>query len=112
MDDLCRAVLVASHTTSLQPMVYDENTWIVLYDYVDGMAEKRTPHRERHLARIHAERDAGHLLIAGAYGDGPDGGAFGFRGVDRKHVEEFVAGDPYVEAKLVVKHTIEPWKLV
>jgi uncharacterized protein len=89
-----------------------ENTWIVMYEYVDGMGEKRTPHRPEHLERIFAEREAGHLLIAGAYGTGPDGGVFGFKDVDREHVDAFISGDPYVVNGLVVKHTVAPWNLV
>lgn len=29
-----------------------------------------------------------------------------------EYVPEYVAGDPYVEAGLVVSHTIEPWTVV
>jgi uncharacterized protein len=89
-----------------------DNTWILMYEYVDGMAEKRTPHRPAHLERIIDEREAGHLLIAGAYGETPRGGVFGFKDVDRDHVEAFADGDPYVLNGLVVKRTVAPWNLV
>jgi uncharacterized protein YciI len=87
--------------------------FLLLYDYVEDMAERRGAYRDGHLERIRAERDAGHLLMAGALGDPvPTGAALVFSGVDRAHVEAFVAGDPYVGAGLVTAHRIEPWKLV
>jgi uncharacterized protein len=89
-----------------------DETWILMYEYVDGMGEKRTPYRPEHLERITAEREAGHLLIAGAYGEGPDGGVFGFTGVDRAHVAAFAEGDPYMQNALVTGHTIARWNLV
>ncbi|HLH65977.1 MAG TPA: YciI family protein [Solirubrobacteraceae bacterium] len=89
-----------------------ESALLLLYTYVDDMLERRGPHREEHLSRIAAERDAGHLVVAGAIGDPPTGAAIGFRGVDRAHVERFVAGDPYVRAGLVREWRVEPWALV
>jgi len=85
---------------------------LLLYDYVDDMLERRGPYREAHLARIRAERDAGRIVSAGALGDPPRGGAIVFRGVDRGTIEQFVRGDPYVEAGLVTGWRLEPWKLV
>lgn len=32
---------------------------LLLYEYVKGMAERRGPYREAHLARIRYEREAG-----------------------------------------------------
>jgi uncharacterized protein len=85
---------------------------MLLYEYVEDMAEKRGPHREAHLARIKAEQEAGHVTLAGALGDPPHSGAIVFEGVERSHVEAFVDGDPYVKAGLVTGHRIEPWRLV
>lgn len=87
-------------------------SFLLSYEYVEDIVERRAPHREAHLARINAEREAGHLLIAGAVGDPPHGAAFGFTGVSREFVEQWVAADPYVSAGLVTGHAIEPWKLV
>ena len=85
---------------------------LLLYDYVDDMAERRGPYREAHLDRIRGEQEAGRLMMAGALGDPPTGGPLVFRGVDREHVQAFVDGDPYVAAGLVTASRIEPWKLV
>ncbi|MEO6859714.1 MAG: YciI family protein [Solirubrobacteraceae bacterium] len=84
---------------------------LLIYGYVPDMAERRGPHRKAHLERITAERAAGHLVSAGAF-DPPTGGAFIFRGVDREHVEAFVAADPYQHAGLITSWRVERWNLV
>ena len=89
-----------------------DETYLLLYTYVEDMAQRRTPYRQAHLDRIVAERDAGRLTLAGALGNPPTGGALVFRGVSRDHVERFAAEDPYVEAGLVSARTIELWNLV
>ena len=93
-------------------MTDTEETYVLLYRYVENMAERRASHREGHLAHLMAEREAGRLLIAGAYGDPVSGGVIAFKGVDRDHVEHWVAADPYNLAGLVVSYEIQPWKLV
>lgn len=76
------------------------------------MVERRGPHREAHLERIAAEKRAGRVVMAGAIGDPPGGGAIVFKGVGRAEIERFVRDDPYVEAGLVTGWRLEPWKLV
>ncbi|HEV3054099.1 MAG TPA: YciI family protein [Solirubrobacteraceae bacterium] len=86
---------------------------ILFYDYVDDVLERRGPHRPGHLAHIDAEKGAGRLLMAGALGDPPHGGAFVFRpGVEPTHIEQFVQADPYFRAGLVTAWRTEPWNLV
>lgn len=80
------------------------------YAYVAGMAERRAPHRESHLALIERFRADSRLLIAGALGDPPSGGLLIFS--DSGAAGDFVAVDPYVEAGLVTAHEIEPWNVV
>lgn len=87
-------------------------SFLLTYAYVADILERRAPHRAGHLERIAADRATGRLLIAGAVGDPPHGGAFGFTGVSREFVEQWVAADPYVVAGLVTEHSIEPWTLV
>jgi uncharacterized protein YciI len=84
---------------------------LLLYEYVPDMAERRGPHRGPHLERIAAEREAGHIGAAGAF-DPPTGAAIVFTGVDRQHVEAFVAADPYHLAGLISAWRVERWKLV
>ncbi len=85
---------------------------ILLYEYVEDMAEKRGPYRADHLAKIKAEQEAGHVTLAGALGDPPHAGAIVFQNVDRAHIEAFTSDDPYVKAGLVTSQRIEPWRLV
>lgn len=85
---------------------------LLLYDYVEDMLERRSPYREAHLAWVAAERERGGIVMAGALGDPPSGAAFVFKGLKPEAIEEFVRGDPYVEAGLVTSWRIEPWKLV
>ncbi len=90
----------------------DADTYLLLYRYVDDMADRRGPYREAHLERIRAEQDAGRIVMAGALGTPPSGGAIAWRGVPPSHIEQFAATDPYVEAGLVCDRRIELWTLV
>ena len=90
-----------------------DSVFLLLYTYVPDILERRGPHRDRHLQRIRAEREAGRVSLAGALGrPEPIGGAIVFTGVSREDVERFADGDPYVTAGLVTERRIEPWTLV
>jgi uncharacterized protein YciI len=84
---------------------------ILIYTYVADMATAREPYRSAHLARIIAQRDTGHIYLAGGF-DPPTGGAIVFRGVGRDHVEAFVASDPYYINGLVIDYRIEHWNVL
>ncbi len=90
----------------------DEDTYLLVYTYVEDMADRRGPYREAHLAAIRAERDAGHITLAGALGTPPTGGAVVWQGVTREDIEAFTAADPYVVNGLVTAQRIERWNLV
>lgn len=90
------------------PMEIADVDYLLLYDYVEGMLERREPHRAAHLERMEVEREAGRVLFAGPY-DPPTGAAIGFAGVDRQYVEAFVASDPYHQAGLITRWRIERW---
>jgi len=85
---------------------------ILFYEYVEDMVQRRGPYREAHLARIHVERDAGRIVMAGALGAPPHGAAIVFRDVDPVAIEEFVRADSYVEGSLVTGWRIERWNVV
>ena len=89
-----------------------ETHHLLLYEYVEDMAARRGPYREAHLKHINTHRDDGTIVIAGALGDPPTGGAIGFKGAGREDIESFVQADPYYDAGLIVSFRIEPWKLV
>jgi uncharacterized protein len=90
----------------------DQDTYLLLYTYVEDMAERRGPYRDEHLAKIRAARDAGHITLAGALGTPPSGGAMVWTGVTREDIEAFTAADPYVINGLVTAQRIERWSLV
>jgi uncharacterized protein len=85
---------------------------ILFYEYVKDMADRRGPHREAHLARIHSEREAGRIVMAGALGDPPTSAAIVFADVPVEEIEAFARTDPYVEAGLVPGWRVERWNLV
>jgi uncharacterized protein YciI len=85
---------------------------LLLYEYVEDIVQRRGPFREAHIERIHAEREAGHVGLAGALGEPPAGGAIVFQDVDRAHVEAFAEADPYMQAGLIRSVRIEAWAQV
>jgi uncharacterized protein YciI len=90
----------------------DDDTHLLVYTYVGDMADRRGPYREAHLAAIRAERDAGHITMAGALGTPPTGGAIVWQGVTPEDIEAFTAADPYVVNGLVTAQRIQRWNLV
>lgn len=86
--------------------------YILFYDYVENMGERRQPYREEHLARVNEWREQGKIRIAGALGSPPHGAAIVFEVEDAAEIERFAEGDPYVKAELVTARRIEPWTLV
>jgi uncharacterized protein YciI len=92
-------------------MAGDEN-YLLLYTYVEDMADRRGPYREAHLAGIRAEQEAGHITMAGALGTPPSGGAIAWTGVTPEDIQRFTAADPYVINGLVTSQRIERWNLV
>jgi hypothetical protein len=89
-----------------------EDTYLLLYAYVEDMADRRGPYREAHLAAIRAERDAGHITQAGALGTPPTGGAIVWQGVTPEDIKAFTAADPYVVNGLVTSQRIERWNVI
>jgi uncharacterized protein len=90
-------------------MADDDRIYMLFYDYVEDMLERRTPHRDAHLAHVKTQRDAGHIVLAGPLGDPPAGAALAFRGIGPDSIEEFVNEDPYVKAGLVTDWRVQFW---
>ena len=84
--------------------------WLLFYEYVEGIVERRAPFREAHLDHARAALEDERLLMAGALGDPPHGAVFVWE--QRQGIEEWVRADPYVAAGLVTAHRIEPWTVV
>jgi uncharacterized protein len=85
---------------------------LLLYVYVEDIAERRGPHREEHLRRIRVEKEAGRIVMAGAIGDPISGGAMAWTDASAEEIDAYVQGDPYLEAGLIRSYRIEPWNLV
>ncbi len=85
---------------------------VLLYEYVEDMAQRRGRHRAAHLQRIRAEQEAGRVILAGALGDPPTGGAIVFRDTPVAEIEAFVAADPYLQAGLITSWRVAPFNLV
>lgn len=85
---------------------------LLLYDYVDGIVERRAPFREEHLALVREAHEQGVLLMAGALAEPSDGAVFVFTTDDRSVVEDFVSKDPYEREGLVTEWRIRPWNVV
>lgn len=86
--------------------------FILFYDYVENMAERRAPFREEHLGLAREAAARGELLLGGALTDPLDTGVLVWRTADAGPVERFVAADPYVKNGLVRSHRIRPWNVV
>jgi uncharacterized protein YciI len=86
--------------------------YLLFYDYVEGVLEKRAPHRAEHLRLANEALEKGELLLGGAYADPVDGAVLVFRCDDPSVVETFVASDPYVKNGLVTAWRVRPWTVV
>jgi uncharacterized protein len=87
-------------------------SWFVLiYEYVPDMIERRVPYREAHLALLRELHDRGEVYMAGAIGDPVNGGLIIFCGETDQAAHDFVAADPFGAAGLVVSHRIVPWSV-
>lgn len=87
-----------------------ERQYILFYDYVADIVERRAPFRETHLNNIRAAQEAGRIVMAGPLGDPPHGAAIVF--ADRGQAEAFAQEDPYVENGLVTNWHVDVWTLV
>ncbi|CAE7687650.1 unnamed protein product [Symbiodinium sp. CCMP2592] len=84
---------------------------LLQYEYVDGILEKRAPHRAGHLAHWQRLADADQVLLGGAF-DPPSGAMIVLRGIDRDEVEALVKDDPYFTNGLVPSYVIRDWNVV
>ena len=86
--------------------------FVLHYDYVPNIVERRAPFRPDHLELYRSWRSNGRLVMGGAVGDPPHGALIVFRVDSAAEVEEFAAHDPYVLNGLVTARRIEPWAVV
>jgi len=86
--------------------------FVLQYDYVDNVVEKRAPLREAHLKLAREAQARGEIVLAGALADPVDSALFVFRVDDRAVVDRFVAEDPYLKGGIVKAWRVRPWTVV
>jgi uncharacterized protein YciI len=88
--------------------------FLLRYDYVEDVLEKRGPYRQGHLELAQKLIDDGLCLSGGPTGDVdmdvPTGALFIFTTADA--AKQFVQQDPYVSNGIVTGHSIEQWNVV
>ncbi|MEP6872103.1 MAG: YciI family protein [Anaerolineaceae bacterium] len=84
--------------------------YLLFYDYIEGIVERRAPLREGHLGLAQGYLERGELLLAGAFTDPVDGALLVFN--SREAAELFVREDPYVVNGLVTGHKVREWNVV
>ena len=86
--------------------------FILFYEYVEDVGERRMPFREAHLGLAREAAARGELLLGGALTDPLDTGVLVWRTEDTVPIERFVSADPYEQNGLVRSHSIRPWNVV
>ena len=84
----------------------DLRTFAILYSYVPDILDRRQPHRGPHLERLRQLEVDGRMVVAGAFADPTDGALIVIQAPEIGDVYEWIAGDPYVKAGLVMSATI------
>ena len=86
-----------------------ETHFLLMYEYVEDILERRAPYRDAHLANLQRLKDEGRVLMAGALGDPVTGAAIVFAPCSAEEVGEYVLRDPYYEAGLITDWRAVPW---
>jgi uncharacterized protein YciI len=100
---------ISSTSTSLASTQY-----LLRYEYIPDVLEKRAPYREGHLDAAKKLIAEGKCLSGGPLGppgmDVPTGALFIF--TDEESAKLFVEADPYVSNGIVTGHSIEEWNVL
>ncbi|UJS23311.1 YciI family protein [Thiothrix winogradskyi] len=95
--------------------------YVIIGEDVENSLAQRLAARPAHLERLHALRDAGHLLLAGPNPaiDSNDPGEAGFSGSviiaefdSLDAAQRWAEADPYVAAGVYQRVTVKPFKKV
>jgi uncharacterized protein YciI len=99
-----------SSTTSLAA----STQYLLRYEYIPDVLEKRAPFREDHLNIAKKLIAEGKCVSGGPLGppgfDVPTGALFIFN--DEESAKIFVEADPYVSNGIVTSHSIEEWNVL
>jgi uncharacterized protein len=99
-------------------MSLPKKTFILRYEYIPDVLEKRGPFREGHLALAKAMIEAGDCISGGPTANAdnvgdenpPSGALFLFK--TEEAAKQYVSKDPYVSGGIVTKHKIEEWSVL
>jgi uncharacterized protein YciI len=86
-------------------------TYAVIATYVENAVERRAPYREAHLAYLRKLKDAGKVVMAGAFTDPVDAALIIYRAESKDEVEALLKNDPYVQNGLWPRVTIREWNV-
>jgi ribosomal-protein-alanine N-acetyltransferase len=84
--------------------------FLLRYKLAPDYLERRSEHRDPHLALAWAAAESGALLLGGAVGDPVESALLLF--TDEKAAADFARADPYVEQGLVQRWQVTPWHTV
>ena len=110
-----RSITRHSYTTTTTALAAaaPPTQYLLTYDYIPDVLEKRGPFRAEHLQLAQDAVDAGKCVHGGPKGplepagSPPNGAVFIF--YDLESAQDFVNKDPYVSGGIVTAHTIEAW---
>lgn len=83
--------------------------YVVQYEFVENVLEKRAPYRADHLALFRKQVESGNMIIGGAVDHPPTGSLTIFRNLTASEIEQIVQQDPYVINGVVKNYTIKPY---
>lgn len=85
--------------------------WLLRYQYVPNMLERRGPVRPSHLQHANAATARGELLLGGAHPPEVAHATLAFK-ASKDTVEQFARNDPYVTSGLVTHWDVQEWAVV
>jgi uncharacterized protein YciI len=110
---ICIGRLSSSSTTAAVDSDKSElKTFLIEYEYVENMLERRTPVRPVHFEYIKPFIQAKKLVAGGALVPAVERGVIVFRGQDIEEARAFAASDPYVTSGLATTWKVTEWLIV
>jgi len=85
--------------------------FLLTYEYVDGMLEKRGPYRPAHLDYLKTLLDAKTLIVSGPLVNPVDGAMLVFQAEDAAAVETIAKNDPFMAANLIKAWRVREWEV-
>jgi uncharacterized protein YciI len=86
--------------------------YLLFYEYVDDILERRGEFRNAHLGAAWASSEQGDLVMGGAFANPVDGAVLLFKGDSPDVAEKFAQADPYVKNGLVKRWYVREWMTV